>query len=150
MFQRAFIILLVFELYSVATGLPSPNSPPLPSPTWIIAPISNPSSLSTPIPTPHSYGTIAISAPAATKSMYATYKIAPPSYATASSSPNPASKSQIQSGWSPGDVGTVLFGCIGLVLGIMTLWLTFWFGRQRFRFIINEELRKELQLGNLP
>ncbi|KAK0507244.1 hypothetical protein JMJ35_010282 [Cladonia borealis] len=118
-------------------GLPSPHSLPLPSHKF------------TPIPTLYSNGTIAISVQAAAKSTYPTLMIASPSYATASSSPTPASKSQNQSGWSPGDVGTILFGCIGTVLAVMTLWLTFWLGRQRFRFITNEEFRKQLQLENL-
>lgn len=150
MLQRAFIILLMFELYSVVTGLPFPNSPPLPSHTLTAAPITKPSSISTPIPTSHSNGTIAISAPAAIKSTYSTLIIAPTSYAMASSTPKSASESQSQSGWSASDVGTVVFGCIGSVLGILTLWLTFWLGCQRFKLIVNGDFHKELQLGNLP
>ena len=150
MLQRAFIILLMFEVYSVVTGLPSPNSPPLSSPTVTTAPISNASLISTPISTPHSNGTIAISAPSATRSAYSTHTIASPSYAMASSSPNSAFKSQNQSGWSAGDVGTVLFGCIGSVLGVLTLWMTFWLGRQRFKLTINEDFEKESQLENRP
>ena len=150
MLQRAFIILLMFKLYSVITGLPSPNSPRLPSPMWPTAPIINPSSTSTSIPTAQSNGTIAVSSPATTKSTYPTLMTTSPSYAMASSSPNSTSKSQNQSGWSPGDVGTILFGCIGTALAVLTLWLTFWLGRQRFKFIINEEFQKQLQLENLP
>ena len=138
MLQIAFVILLIFDMYSVVMGLPSPNSPPLPSYKL------------TPIPTLHSNGTVAISVPVTTNPTHPAFKIATPSYVTASSSPTPASESQNQSGWSPGDVGTILFGCIGTVLAVLTLWLTFWLGRQRFRFIINEEFQKQLQLENLP
>ena len=42
-----------------------------------------------------------------------------------------ASDVQDQSGWSPGDVATVVFGCIASVLGVLTLWAMFWLGRQR-------------------
>ena len=35
-----------------------------------------------------------------------------------------------QSQWSPGDIGTLVFGCIASVLGILTLWTTFWLGRR--------------------
>ena len=150
MLRRAFIILLMFELYSVVMGLPFPHSSPLPSPTLTTAPIINPLSISTPIPTPHSNGTIAISAPAATKLTYPALTIAPPSYPMASSSPNLASQFQNQSGWSPGDVGTVVFGCIGSVLGTLTLWLTLWLGRQRFKLVIKEKFQEDLQLENLP
>ena len=150
MFQIAFIILLMFEFYSVGIGLPSTNSPPLPSPTLITAPITTLSSISTPIPMPHSNGTIAASAPATTKPTSSTLMIAPPGYTMASSPPNSASELQNQSRWSPSDVGTVVFGCIGSILGILTLWLTFWLGRQRFKLIIKEDFREELQLKNLP
>ena len=144
--QIAFIILLTFEFYSVVLGLPYPNVPPLPSPTLTTQPIANPSTIMTPSPTPHSNSTIAIPAPAATKPTSSTLMITPTGYAMNSSSLNSASKSESQPGWSPGDIGTVLFGCIGLVLGILTLWLTFWLGRQRFRFIIKERFQDELQL----
>ncbi len=150
MVHRAFIILLMFELCSVVTGLPFPDSQPLPSPTLTTAPIISPSLISRPIPSPHSNETITTSALTATKSTYSTLMTVPPSHAMASSSPSSASKFQSQSAWSPSDVGTVVFGCIGSVLGILTLWLTFWLGRQRFRFIINEEFHKELQPENLP
>ena len=150
MLQIAFIILLMFEFYSIVIGLPSPSSPPSPSPTLTTAPITTPSSISTQIPTPHSNGTIAIPAPAATKPMSSTLMVIPPSYAMNSSSPNSASKSGSQPGWSPGDVGTILFGCIGLVLGVLTLWLTFWLARQRFRLIIKEGFQNEFRLQDLP
>ncbi len=150
MFQIAFIILLMFEFCSVGIGLPSTNSTPLPSPTLITAPITTLSFISTLVPTPHSNGTIATSVPATTKPTSSTLMIAPPGYATASSSPNSASEPQSQSRWSPSDVGTVVFGCIGSILGILTLWLTLWLGRQRFKLIIREDFQKELQLENLP
>ena len=137
MLQIAFIILLTFDMYSVVMGLTSLNSPPLPSLNLI------------PIPTLHSNGDIAISAPVSTNSTHPALTIPPPSYAMASSSPNSASHFQNQSGWSPGDVGTVLFGCIGSVLGILTLWLTLWLGRQRFKLIIKEDYQEELQLESL-
>lgn len=35
-----------------------------------------------------------------------------------------------QSQWSPGDIGTLVFGCIASVLGTLTLWVTFWLGRR--------------------
>ena len=143
MFQIAFIILLTFEFYSIGMGLPSTNSPPLPSPT-LIKPITTLSSISTPVPMPHSNGTIATSVPATTKPTSSTPMIAPPGYTMASSSPNSASEPQSQPRWSPSDVGTIVFGCIGSILGILTLWLTFWLGRQRFKLIIKEEFREEL------
>lgn len=37
-----------------------------------------------------------------------------------------------QSQWSRGDISTVLFGCIASVLGVLTLWVTFWLGRRSF------------------
>ena len=144
------IILLMFALCSVITGLPSPNSPPLPLPIRPTSPIINLSSISTSSPTAQSNGIIDFSAPAATKSTYPTLITASPSYAMASSSPDSASQSQNQSGWSPGDVGTILFGCIGTALAVLNFWLTFWLGRQRFKFIINEEFQKQLQLEKLP
>ena len=150
MMQRAFILLLMFEFYSVVLGLPSPNLPPLPSPTLTTAPIANPSSISTQIPVPQSNGTITIPTPAATNSKSSILIIPPSRYATNSSSPNSASKSESQHGWSPGDVGTILFGCIGSLLGVLTLWLTFWLGRQRFRFIIKEGFQDEFHLQDLP
>lgn len=150
MLQRAFIILFIFGLYSVISGLPSPNSPAQPSPTLTTAPISNSWLISTLIPMPHSNSTIVVSAPAATKSLYSTLMIAPPRVAMASSPPNSASKSQNPPGWSPGDVGTVLFGCVGSVFGVLTLWLTFWLGRQRFKLIIKDDFQKELQLEGRP
>lgn len=149
MLQRAFILLLMFEFYSIVTGLPSPSLPPLPSPALTKAPITNPLSISTRTPVPHSNGTIAIPAPAATKPTSSTLIITPPGPAMNSSSPNPAPKSESQRGWSPGDVGTVLFGCVGLVLGVLTLWLTFWLARQRFRFIIKKGFQDESQLQSL-
>ena len=149
MLRLAFIILFMFEFYSLVTGLPPPNILPLPSTTLTTASISNPSSISTPIPMPHSNNTIAIPIPPTTKPTSSTLMITPPDPAMNSSIPNPASKSESQHGWSPGDVGTVLFGCIGLVLGILTLWLTFWLGRQRFRFIIKEGFQDEFHLQDL-
>ena len=150
MLQKAFIILFMFDFYSVVTGLPFPDSPSLPSLTLTTAPIINPSFISKPIPSPHSNENITTSPPAATKSTHSTLMIAPPSHAMASSSPNSVSKFQIQSAWSPSDVGTVVFGCIGSVLGILTLWLTFWLGRQRFEFIIHGESHKRSQLEDRP
>ena len=137
MSRRSFIILLMFELYPSVMGLPSPNSPTLPSHKL------------TPIPTLHSNGTIAISAPVTILSTHPALTIASPSNAMASSSPNSASQFQNQSRWSPGDVGTVLFGCIGSVLGILTLCLTLWLGRQRFKLIIKKDYQEELQLESL-
>ena len=137
MLQIAFIILLTFDMYSVVMDLTSPNSPPLPSLNLI------------PIPTLHSNGTIAVSAPVTTNSTHPALKIAPLSYAMASSPPNSTFQFQSQPGWSPGDVGTVVFGCIGSVLGILTLCLTLWLGRQRFKLIIKEDYQEELQLESL-
>ena len=37
----------------------------------------------------------------------------------------------LQSQWSPGDIGTLVFGCIASVLGVLALWATFWLGRRR-------------------
>lgn len=54
----------------------------------------------------------------------------PSSISTASSptitSLNPQQKSQ----WGPSDIGTVVFGCVASVLGILALWMMFWL-RQR-------------------
>lgn len=36
-----------------------------------------------------------------------------------------------ESQWGPGDIGTLVFGCIASVLAVLTLWATFWLGRQR-------------------
>lgn len=48
------------------------------------------------------------------------------SFSTATPFPFPT-KSQ----WSPGDISTLVFGCIASVLGVLTLWATFWLGRRR-------------------
>ena len=37
----------------------------------------------------------------------------------------------LQSQWNPGDIGTLVFGCIASVLGLLALWATFWLGRRR-------------------
>ena len=144
-----FIILLMCAFCSLVIGLPSPNTPPVLSTTLTTASIPNPLSTSTPIPMPHSNNTIAVLIPPTTKPTPSTLILTPPDHAMNSSIPNPASKSESQHGWSPGDVGTILFGCIGLVLGILTLWLTFWLGRQRFRFIIKEGFQDGYQLQDL-
>ncbi|KAL2042589.1 hypothetical protein N7G274_004348 [Stereocaulon virgatum] len=44
------------------------------------------------------------------------------------------SDSQQHSGWSPSDIGTMLFGCIASILGVVTLWLTVWLNRRRLRY----------------
>ena len=49
------------------------------------------------------------------------------SFSTATPFPFPS-----QSQWSPVDISTVLFGCIASVLGVLTLWVTFWLGRRSF------------------
>ena len=76
--------------------------------------------------------------------------IIPPSDAMNSSSPDSASKSESQSGWSPGDVGTIVFGCIVSVLGVLNLCLPFRPRRQRFRLIVGDGFQVELELQNLP
>lgn len=35
-----------------------------------------------------------------------------------------------KSQWAPGDISTLLFGCIASILGVLTLWATFWLGRR--------------------
>ena len=150
MFQIALIILSMFEFYSIGMGLPSTNSPALPSPTLITAPITTLSFILTPVSTSHSNGTIALSVPVTTKSTSSTLMIAPSGYTMASSSPSSVSEPQSQPKWSPSDVGTVVFGCIGSALGVLTLWLTFWLGRQRFKLIIKEEFQEDVQLENMP
>ena len=122
--QIAFPILFMFELYSTGMGLPSTKNPPLPSPTLITAPHTTLSSISTPVTTPHSNGTIAIFVPATTKSTSSTLMIAPAGYAMASSSPILASEPQSQPRWSPSAVGAIVFGCIASILGMLTLWST--------------------------
>ena len=32
--------------------------------------------------------------------------------------------------WSPGDIGTVVFGCVATVLGTLALWSTIWLGHR--------------------
>lgn len=36
-----------------------------------------------------------------------------------------------QSQWGPGEIGTLVFGCIASVLGILTLWATLWLSCRR-------------------
>ena len=36
-----------------------------------------------------------------------------------------------QSQWGPGEIGTLVFGCIASVLGLLTLWAAFWSSRGR-------------------
>ncbi|KAF6228544.1 hypothetical protein HO173_011846 [Letharia columbiana] len=60
------------------------------------------------------------------------------SFSTATPFPFPT-KSQ----WSPGDISTLVFGCIASVLGVLTLWATFWLGRRRaLRVVGNDECRE--------
>ena len=33
--------------------------------------------------------------------------------------------------WEPDDIGTLVFGCIASILGVLTLWATFWLRRRR-------------------
>ena len=150
MFQIALITLFNFKIYSIVMGLPSPNNPPSPSHTLRIAPITTLSSILTQISTTRSNGTIVIPAPAATKPTSSTLMVIPPSYAMNSLSPNSVSKPESQPKWSPADFCTILFGCIGSVLGVLYLWLTFWRGRQRFILIIKDGFQDELQLQSLP
>ena len=49
---------------------------------------------------------------------------------TSSSPAAPFSLSN-KSQWSPGDIGTLVFGLIASLLGVLTLWVTFRLGRQR-------------------
>ena len=49
-----------------------------------------------------------------------------PSLSTATPFPFP-SRPQ----WGPGDIGTLVFGLIASVLGVFTLWVTFWLGHRR-------------------
>ncbi len=37
----------------------------------------------------------------------------------------------LQSGWSAGDIGTLVFGCIASILGVLTLWAAYWQGCRR-------------------
>ncbi len=37
----------------------------------------------------------------------------------------------LQSGWGVGDIGTLIFGCIASVLGVLTLWAAYWQGCRR-------------------
>jgi hypothetical protein len=46
-------------------------------------------------------------------------------------------------GWNPSDVGTMLFGCIASILGVLTLWLTVWLNRRRLRY--TADLRDETE-----
>ena len=48
------------------------------------------------------------------------------------SSSSPATPFSIsdKSQWSPGDIGTLVFGLIASLLGVLTLWVTFRLGRQ--------------------
>ena len=32
----------------------------------------------------------------------------------------------LQSGWGAGDIGTLVFGCIASILGVLTLWAAYW------------------------
>ena len=32
--------------------------------------------------------------------------------------------------WGPDDIGTIVFGCLASVLGVFTIWATFWLGRR--------------------
>ena len=49
------------------------------------------------------------------------------SYTTAASS-----SVQQNSQWGPGGIGTVVFGCIASILGMLTIWATIWLGRRQF------------------
>ncbi len=57
---------------------------------------------------------------AATKSIAANHNI---SSQTDSSTPS-------QPQWNPGDISTVVFGCIASILGVFALYLTLWLGRR--------------------
>lgn len=57
---------------------------------------------------------------AATKSIAANHNL---SSQTDSSTPS-------QPQWSPGDISTVVFGCIASILGVLALYLTLWLGRR--------------------
>ena len=43
--------------------------------------------------------------------------------------PQPDSSELDQSQWSPGDIGTILFGCIASILAVLGLYLTLWLAR---------------------
>ena len=57
---------------------------------------------------------------AATKSIAANHII--PSQSDSSTPSQPQ--------WSPGDISTVIFGCIASILGVLALYLTLWLGRR--------------------
>lgn len=40
--------------------------------------------------------------------------------------------------WGPSDISTLVFGCIASVLGVLTLWATFWLGRRRALRIVRD------------
>ena len=42
----------------------------------------------------------------------------------------PTFPTESQPQWSPGDIGTVVFGCIASILGVLALYLTLWLGRR--------------------
>ncbi|KAM0798447.1 hypothetical protein BDR22DRAFT_823296 [Usnea florida] len=48
-----------------------------------------------------------------------------------SSSPTTPFALPVKPQWSPGDIGTLVFGLIASLLGVLTLWVTFRLGRQR-------------------
>ena len=58
-----------------------------------------------------------------------------------------ACESPNQSGWSPGDVGTVVFGCIGTLLALLALLMTYWIGHQQLIYIADKDGVKDEQLG---
>ena len=68
-----------------------------------------------------------------------------------SSSPTTPFISPAKSQWSPGDIGTLVFGLIASFLGVLTLWVTFRLGRQRAWLVVGNGLypHREAQIKAL-
>lgn len=54
----------------------------------------------------------------------------PPPTSNASSSTITSLNFQQGSQWGPSGIGTVVFGCVASVLGILALWMMFWLGQR--------------------
>ncbi len=59
-----------------------------------------------------------------------TYRSVPATSAAATTSTPTSYHLPTQSGWSPSDIGTIVFGCIASILGALALWLTTWLGHR--------------------
>ena len=146
MVQRTLTLLLLVLRFSPIIALPYPETTSLPLHTWAPTPFSKYSTFQTPISTLNNDN--AFTTPSVTTTRPANQVQYNASITTPTALSDPKSKNDIQKqlGWSPSDIGTVVFGCISAVLGLLTLWLTFWLGRARFKIIGNEDI----QLRNLP